>query len=64
MAYVEEVIPEEGMESVPEHTLFTVPDNCNLPSKFGLDSKPPPARILPGPNATSLEEPYPTCYVE
>jgi hypothetical protein len=27
MAYVEEVITEEGLESVLEHTLFTVPDN-------------------------------------
>jgi hypothetical protein len=64
MAYVEEVIPEEGMESVPEHMLFTVPDNWNPPSDFGPDSKPPPARILAGPNATRFEEPFPTCYVE
>jgi len=27
MAYVEEVTPEEGLESVPEHMLFTVPEN-------------------------------------
>jgi hypothetical protein len=64
MAYVEEVIPEDGLESFPEHTLFTVPDNWNPPSEFGSDSKPPPVSILPGPSATSLEEPYPTCYVE
>jgi hypothetical protein len=64
MAYVEEVTLEDGLESVPEHTLFTVPDNWNPPSEFGPDNKPPPASIMPGPNATSLEEPYPTCYVE
>jgi hypothetical protein len=64
MAYVEEVIPKGGLESVHEHTLFTVPNNWNPPSEFGSDSKPPPVSIPPGPSATSLEEPYPTCYVE
>ena len=64
MAYVEEVILEEGMESVPEHTLFTVSDNWNPPSDFGPDSKPSSARILAGPNATCFKEPFPTCYVE
>jgi hypothetical protein len=64
MAYVEEVITEDGLERIPEHTLFTMPDNWNPPSEFGSDSKPPPVSILPGPNATSLEEPYPTCYVK
>ena len=64
MAYVEEVIPEEGMESVPEHMLFTVLDNWNSHSDFGPDSKPPPAHILASPNATRFEDPFPTCYVE
>ena len=64
MAYVEEVIPEEGMESVPEHTLFTMPDNWNPPSDFGPNSKPSPARILASPNATRFKEPFSTCYFE
>jgi hypothetical protein len=35
MAYVEEVIPEGGLESPPEHTLFMVPENWNPSSNFG-----------------------------
>jgi hypothetical protein len=64
MAYVEEITPEDDLQSFPEHTLFTVPDNWNPPSEFGSDSKPPPASISLGPRATSLEEHYTTCYIE
>jgi hypothetical protein len=64
MAYVEEVIPEGGLESPPEHTLFMVPENWNPSSNFGSDSKPPPASSTLDPHATSAEKPYSPCYVE
>jgi hypothetical protein len=63
MAYVEEVILEEGLPSIPEHLLFTVPENWNSPSDFGLDRRPSLASNPAGPSATCIEEPFPTCYV-
>ena len=64
MAYVEEVIPEGGLESPLEHTLFIVPDNWNPHPNFGPDSKPPPTSTHLGPHATSSEMPYCPYYVE
>jgi hypothetical protein len=64
MAYVEEVIPEGGLESPPEHTLFIVSDNSNPHPNFGPDSKPPPASTMLEPHATISETPYSPCYVE
>jgi hypothetical protein len=40
MAIVEEEIPDEGIDSPPAHTLFTVPENWHPRSHFGLDSTP------------------------
>jgi len=34
MAYVEEVISEESIQTPPEHLLFTVPDSWNPPTCF------------------------------
>jgi hypothetical protein len=64
MAIVEEVIPDEGMESPPAHTLFMVPENWNPRSHFGLDSTPGMASGTSNHGDNSKEEPYPPCYVE
>jgi hypothetical protein len=64
MAYVEEITPEDDLQSFPEHTLFTVLDNWNPPSDFGSDNNPPPASMSLGPRSTSLEDHYTTCYIE
>jgi hypothetical protein len=43
MVVVEEEIPEGGLESPPEHTLFIVPENWNPRSHFGSVGTPQPA---------------------
>jgi hypothetical protein len=63
-AVVEEVIPDEGLESPPEHTLFTVPDNWNPRSHFGLVSTPGMASGTSNQGDNSIERPYAPCYVE
>jgi hypothetical protein len=64
MAYVEEVSPEEPIQVPPEHLLFTVPDNWNLPTCFPGEAKP---RATGTPHShkegDQMEEPT-TCYVE
>jgi hypothetical protein len=64
MAYVEEVIPEGGLPSPPEHTLFMVPENWNPSSSFGSDSKRQPASNVLDPSTATTEKPYSPCYVE
>jgi hypothetical protein len=64
MAIVEEVIPDEGLESPPEHTLFTVPENWNPRSHFGLDNTPGMASGTRNHGDNGKEEPYSPCYVE
>jgi hypothetical protein len=51
------------VESVPEHLLFTVPENWNPPSDFGQDRRPSFAGKPAAPSATCTEAPYPTCYI-
>jgi hypothetical protein len=63
MAYVDEEIPEGGVESIPEHLLFTVPENWNPPSDFGQDRRPSFAGNPTAPSATCIEALYPTCYI-
>jgi hypothetical protein len=65
MAYVVEEIPEGGVpESIPEHLLFTVPENWNPPSDFGQGRRPSSAGDMAAPKADCTEAPYPTCYIE
>lgn len=64
MAVVEEEIPEGGLESPPEHTLFMVPENWNPRSNFGLVSTPQMASGPRNQGDNSMERPYSTCYVE
>jgi hypothetical protein len=64
MAIVEEVIPDEGIESPPAHTLFTVPENWHPRSHFGLDSTPGMASGTSYQGDNRKEEPYSPCYVE
>jgi hypothetical protein len=40
MAYVEEIVPEEPIQVPPEHLLFTVPDNWDLPTCFLEEARP------------------------
>jgi hypothetical protein len=64
MAYVEEIALEDAMQSYPKLPLFTVLDNWNPPTEFGLEDKPPPADIQLGFKANSLEEHFTACFVE
>ena len=64
MAYVEEIALEDAMQSHPKLPLFTVPDNWNLPTEFGLEDKPPPMDIQTGFKDNSLEDHFTTCFVE
>jgi len=64
MAIVEEVIPDEGIESPPAHTLFTVPENWHPRSHFGLDITPGMASRTSYQGDNRKEEPYSPCYVE
>jgi hypothetical protein len=65
MAYVVEEIPEGGIpESIPEHLLFTVPENWHPPSDFGQGRWPSSAGDKVAPQAGSTEAPHPPCYIE
>jgi hypothetical protein len=65
MAYVVEETPEGGVpESIPEHLLFTVPENWNPPSDFGQGRRPLAAGEMAAPKADYTEAPYSTCYIE
>jgi hypothetical protein len=64
MAYVEEIALEDAMQSYPKLPLFTVPDNWNPPTEFGVEDKPPPGDIQKEFKANSPEELFPTCFVE
>ena len=64
MAYVEEITLEDTMQSYPKLPLFTVLDNWNPPTDFGLDDKLPPSSKLLGSKANSPEEHFTTCFVE
>ena len=64
MAYVEEITLEDPLQSYPKLPLFTVLDNWNPPTDFGLDDKLPPSGNSLGPRAKSPVENFITCYVE
>ena len=64
MEIVEEVIPDEGLESPPEYTLFTVPENWNPRSCIGMDNTSGMAGGKRNPDDSGNEVPYPPCYVE
>jgi hypothetical protein len=64
MAVVKEVIPEGGLESPPEHTLFMVPENWNPRSHFGSVSIPQTASGTRNHRDISVERYYSPCYVE
>ena len=64
MAYVEEITLDEAMQSYPELPLFTVPDNWNPPTDFGIADKTSPSRKQLGSSATRPTEEFTTCYVE
>jgi hypothetical protein len=64
MAYVEEITLEDAMQSYPKLPLFTVPDNWNPPTNFGIDDKLLPLGKLLGSSVNSLVENFTTCYVE
>jgi hypothetical protein len=64
MVYVEEIALEDAMQSYPNLPLFTVPDNWNPPTDFGVEDKPPPRDIQKDFKANSLEEHFPTCFFE
>jgi hypothetical protein len=64
MAVVEEEIPEGGLESPPEHTLFMVPDNWNPRSNFGLVRTQQMVSGTRTQGDSSTERPYSPCYVE
>jgi hypothetical protein len=64
MEYVEEVIPEGGLPSPPEHTLFMVPENWNPSMSFGSYSIRQPASNVLDPSTATIEKPYSPCYVE
>jgi hypothetical protein len=56
MAYVEEIPPEESLQNFSESLLFTVPDNWNPPTCFGVDAMTPSPRDEHGPSDTPVEE--------
>jgi hypothetical protein len=64
MAYVEEIVPDKPIQVPPEHLLFTVPDNWDLPTCFVNDAKPQ----VPGMTHSHKEDDpageYTTCHVE
>jgi hypothetical protein len=64
MAVVEEEIPEGGLASPPEHTLFMVPENWNPRSTFGLIGTQQAASGMRTQGDSSTERPYSPCYVE
>ena len=65
MAYVVEEIPEGGIpESIPEHLIFTVPENWHPPSDFNLSRWPFHSRANTEPPARSPEELPPPCHIE
>jgi hypothetical protein len=64
MAYVEEVIPEGGLPSPPEHTLFMVPENWNPSTSFGSYNIRQPVSNVLDPSTTTTEKPYSPYYVE
>jgi hypothetical protein len=64
MEYVEEVIPEGGLPSPPEHTLFMVPENWNPSTSFGSYNIRQPASNVLDPSTATIEKPYSPCYVE
>jgi hypothetical protein len=64
MAVVEEEIPEGGLESPPEHTLFIIPKNWNPRSNFGSVSSQKMASDARNQGDSRTERPYSPCYVE
>jgi hypothetical protein len=65
MAYVVEEILEGGIpESIPEHLIFTVPENWHPPSDFNLSRWPFHSRANTEPPARSPEELPPSCHIE
>jgi hypothetical protein len=60
MAYVVEEIPEGGIpESIPEHLLFTVPENWHPPSDFGQGRQPSSVGEKQLPKLTAPKRPTP-----
>jgi hypothetical protein len=65
MAYVVEEIPEGGIpESIPEHLLFTVPENWRPPSDFNPARWPFFGGDNTDPQVGSSEALPPPCYIE
>jgi hypothetical protein len=64
MAIVEEEIPEGDLSGPPEHTLFTVPENWNPRSAFGLFETQQVATGTSTQGNSSIERPYSPCYIE
>jgi hypothetical protein len=63
MAYVEEIAPDESIQSYTENLLFTVPDNWNPPACFGKDAVTPAPRTVHSPRDAPAEE-FTACFVE
>jgi hypothetical protein len=64
MAIVEEEIPAEGLPSPPAYAWFTVPENWNPHSSFGMASTSGVAREQDTPGSDGHEAPYTPCFVE
>jgi len=64
MTYVEEVSPKEPIQNPPEHLLFTVPDNWNLPTYLLGEAKLLAIGTLHSHKEGDQTEEPTTCYVE
>ena len=65
MAYVVEEIPEGGIpDSIPEHLLFTVPENWNPSTDFGQGRQHSSVVERAAPKDDCTEAPHSTCYIE
>jgi hypothetical protein len=63
MAYVEEVIPEDGLPSPPRCILFTTPEHWNPSISLGTYSTCQLDHKEPDPCTATLEQQYSPCYV-
>lgn len=63
MAYVEEVIPEEGLPSPPSCILFTAPEHWYPSTSHGTSSTCQLERKEPDPCTATLEQQHSPCYV-
>jgi hypothetical protein len=64
MAYVEEVIPDDGLPSPPRCILFTAPEHWNPSSSLGTLSNCQLDNKEPDPCTATMEQQYSPCCVE